>query len=539
MRIAIVGSGPTALYTLNGLAAASAPLNIIVFEAGELSGTGGPYSPAESDKSLLANIAAIELPPATPGYTDWLRRMPGERLALFGVGPKDIHDRAFLPRVLLGAYLRDQMRLALERCESLGHRVEIYAQTRVVDIAATPGGFALSALHDGSLFQAKADHVVLATGHQWPADGPRAARRFASPWPTTKLADLPAGHIGILGASLSGIDTAIAVAASHGRFVETGGALRYRPDASAADMRLTLMSRKGVLPEADFHAPIPYEPLAVATQERLERMARGTKTGRLDRLFGLVAGEIMAADPDYAERIGLGRLNADSFAGAYFAERLAADPFDYAARNLARVLTDAEQGRVSPYRYAILRLHEAVEPLVAGLSAEDRRRFHGGLAQVFIDNYAAVPPKTVQRLLALHRAGVLDLLRLGPDYALDTRMPQGAAVRAGGQMHAFEAFVDARGQRALVLDDLPFPTLRRQLRKDRPAGTRPLDLDAELALELPGEHAGRIFCAAAPYLLHRWPFAQGLTVCHRLGERVAGAILRGLRAEEDAVDTAA
>ncbi len=38
--------------------------------------------------------------------------------------------------------------------------------------------------------------------------------------------------------------------------------------------------------------------------------------------------------------------------------------------------------------------------------------------RVFIDNYAAIPPESIRRLLALHRAGILRILTLGEDYEL-------------------------------------------------------------------------------------------------------------------------
>ena len=71
-----------------------------------------------------------------------------------------------------------------------------------------------------------------------------------------------------------------------------------------------------------------------------------------------------------------------------------------------------------PWRYAILRLHEAIETVVPQFNDADSRRFRQGLARVFIDNYAAIPPESIRRLLALHRAGILRILTLGEDYEL-------------------------------------------------------------------------------------------------------------------------
>jgi uncharacterized NAD(P)/FAD-binding protein YdhS len=47
---------------------------------------------------------------------------------------------------------------------------------------------------------------------------------------------------------------------------------------------MTLMSRTGILPEADFYCPIPYEPLAIltqASQTEIKKGADGFSTGYL------------------------------------------------------------------------------------------------------------------------------------------------------------------------------------------------------------------------------------------------------------------
>ena len=69
------------------------------------------------------------------------------------------------------------------------------------------------------------------------------------------------------------------------------------------------------------------------------------------------------------------------------------------------------------WRYAILRLHEVVQNVVAHLTEADRKRFDTGLRDVFVDNYAAVPAESIRRLLALRRAGVIDILDTGYDYS--------------------------------------------------------------------------------------------------------------------------
>jgi uncharacterized NAD(P)/FAD-binding protein YdhS len=59
-----------------------------------------------------------------------------------------------------------------------------------------------------------------------------------------------------LWASLSGLDAAMAVAIQHGEFVENA----FRLDDASQPLKIVLMSRTGILPEADFYCPIPMIP---------------------------------------------------------------------------------------------------------------------------------------------------------------------------------------------------------------------------------------------------------------------------------------
>ncbi len=68
-NIAIIGSGPTGIYTLKGLLESDAPLSITVYESNPDPGRGTPYHPRANDRAMLANIASIELPPVCESLT--------------------------------------------------------------------------------------------------------------------------------------------------------------------------------------------------------------------------------------------------------------------------------------------------------------------------------------------------------------------------------------------------------------------------------------------------------------------------------------
>jgi ornithine cyclodeaminase/alanine dehydrogenase-like protein (mu-crystallin family) len=62
-RVAIIGSGTTGIYTLQGLIDAPRPLTITVLEETPEAEKGTPYLQAENDSAMLAKIASIKLPP--------------------------------------------------------------------------------------------------------------------------------------------------------------------------------------------------------------------------------------------------------------------------------------------------------------------------------------------------------------------------------------------------------------------------------------------------------------------------------------------
>lgn len=174
------------------------------------------------------------------------------------------------------------------------------------------------------------------------------------------------------------------------------------------------------------------------------------------------------------------------------------------------------------WRYAILRLHEAIEPVVPHLTAEDRRRFDSGLARVFIDNYAAIPSQSIRRLLALRHAGLLALQTLGDDYEMNVEENGTTITTATGSVR-WPVFIDARGQKPLKTRDIPFPTLRRQLTE---TGEEMPDIGDDYTLQQPASLCGRIAFAALPWLMHDRPFVQGIVASAEIGASIARCLLR-------------
>ncbi len=308
-RIALVGAGPTAIYSVQALLArAEQPGVITIFERQRRAGQGTPSSANWADPIMLANIASIEIPPLPQRLTDWLRSETDERLASLGIAREDIDDRAFYPRLALGEYLSAQFWALVHRARSRGIEIEVRTQSKVTDVRITGEQITLTVTDSRKtatnyLF----DYVILATGHQWPSDPEIRPGYFTSPWPASALSRIHNCGVGIRGTSLSAIDAAVALANHHGEFVQTDGDdLQYRANRATENFAITMFSRKGILPEADFYHPIPYEPLAICNPETIQQLiAQRGSEGLLDAAFDLFRQELIQADSDYAEALGL------------------------------------------------------------------------------------------------------------------------------------------------------------------------------------------------------------------------------------------
>jgi uncharacterized NAD(P)/FAD-binding protein YdhS len=509
-RIAIVGTGPTGIYTLKALADLGLAGDVTLFERGAQAGRGMPYAPGQNTPEMLANIGSIEIPPLGQSYLDWLEGPGAARLSGYGLGRADVHERAFLPRMLLGEWFAEALAGLVQ-----DGGAKVITGAEVVDVKPGAGQVQLVWRQGGALHEAEFDRVVLATGHVWPEQDQAAAGRFTSPWPATALEGIGAVSVGILGSSLSAIDAGLAVACAQGRFERVDGVLEYRGDAGSDGLRMVMLSRNGLLPEADFWCPLPYEPLAVCTDEALAKARALGAKGLLDRVFALMKQEITLADPGFAARRYLAKARVEDFPALVFGRRKKMDAFDWAEANLAETLANHAAQKTVGWRYAILRLHEEVGALLPAMTAADRTRFERFLKPVFTDNYAAVPPLSVERLLALHRAGRLRVLAVGENYRL-RNMARGVTLACKAGRFRFAAFVDARGQGKRGQGQWPFPTMRAMLGR----GTGPMELDGAFR----PKGMGRVHVLALPWLLERNPFVQGIGASRDLGARVAAAV---------------
>ncbi len=525
-RIAIVGGGPTAVYIVRNLLKKAGLFQITVFEAGQVVGSGIPYAEDQNGPQMMANITSVEIPPVLVSLADWLRSADGELLRRFALERERIGERDFYPRILIGAYYVDQLSRLKQAGEAAGHKVDLEAHSSVLDIEPRADGFSLRVHRNGRTQSMRFDAVFMATGHLTEMKSRRTVEKlYRSPYPTRDLVLGPDRAALVLGTSLSAIDAVIALATRYGAFRGSGKAMEYvaRSDKS---LRLVMASRKGILPEADFYYPIPEEPLFIFSPSRLEVMATERKTGLLSRAIALFRQQLIADDPEFVQRLDLTRFTPEGFAKAYFRMRQTRHGFDPVAANLAEAKTNHRRKHTVMWRYTLMRAHEAFAGIIPFLDREDLARFRTHLAPVFSDAYGCVPHISIERLLALHRAGCLDIAAMGESGAI--RYGNGTFTLVGcGDEQNFGVLVDARGQQTETMASLGFDKLDRALEKtdffSRSGSVGEAD-QFRLPLEKPLN--SDIFCLSIPLMMHRYPFAQGLVACAEAAEAAVEVLWR-------------
>lgn len=519
-KIAILGSGPMALYALKHLSNTETLFEITIFEASSVAGIGMPYQPDMNADYMLCNAFSREIPSVTRPLLDWMKDRPKRELNEWELSWHDLTARAFYPRVLIGEYLQAEFEALCKKATAKGHIVSVHTDCRVTDVEVQDGKPVLQVDGPQSAVDLIFDDVIIATGHSWPNRPTIDDVELVSPWPYTNITTLKAGDIGILGSSLSAIDIVVALGHAHGSFNETADQVTWLPADGSADLRVTMVSHMGIMPEGDFYYPFPYEPLQHLTKKAVGKEVGKGPDGLLDRVFALLCAELDASDPEYLASFAPSARTVEGFASAYFERRRELGGLRAVKRDLDKVRESLAQKDTIAHRYALLRGHAVFDLALRKLSKSEYARFLEHLMPVFGDCYAAVPHLSLARVSAMFDAGVLELLATGEDSSFKNCSDGSIEVQTEDDAIRFDAVIDARGQSPAKVVELPFPSLIANLVDGDGILLKPFELDVD------GLDAGRVFCLALPQLLERHPFAQGLVECHELAGIAAEQITR-------------
>ena len=421
-RFGIVGGGLTAtsmLCQLVGKARKAAAvgqldprrISLAVFERADSFGPGFPHNERYLMPFHITNMCAADMGVYVdrPGdFQAWVDR----NLDRLRIRFRDFPAKAFVPipgpagcrhypRAFMGEYLRFRFKEALEDARRSGMSIRLYPCHEVIDIRLEGGLVHIVEKEAGQGVNQELpfDAALLATGHWFSDSG--LENYFDSPWPASRLHDQipPGASVGVIGTSLSAIETALTLT-SDGRF-KGGAGRRLVYVASKNPRTITLYSRRGLLPRVRGKAgSYRNRFLTQAVVEKL--LGQGGDRHHLEAVFRLLNMELESA---YGRALD-------------WAEVL--DPSGSAADFLRRSLREAEngdgpQGEVL-WQTVFFQTFGFVRQWYLELTEEERRGFDRTYASVFFTHAATQPRLNAAKLLALIESGHVRVLKLGHRY---------------------------------------------------------------------------------------------------------------------------
>lgn len=472
--LAVVGSGPSALYLLKHLLDRAECLkgklrHIAVFEKSPPMGMGMPYTPRTADRFSMSNISSEELPELIQPFADWLRSQSPESRLAWGMGETEIREDEVYPRLALGHYLQAQYREITARLGKAGIPVIEHPGGGIADIVSEDAeGQVLLRQENGK--EIRCDRVVIATGHFWPDEDEPEAGYYASPWPLKKL--LPAEgvfhrfRIGTMGASLSAFDVITSLAHRHGRFEDEEDGLSFHPYDGAEDFQVVMHAANGLLPHLQF--------------DQVEPMREIYRHVDRETLFGLCDGGFLRLEtyfdrvcrPAFVEAFGkdgnealVAKLSDPAFGLEDFIETMTGtheydDAFEGMKAEMAEARASVENRRPVHWKEVLDDLMYTLNFHAEFLPAEDHRFLKSTLMPFVMNVVAAMPLSSARILLALHDAGKLNMVS-GKVEIAGKSPGKGTTVKMedGGKTYEYPIFVDCSGQKPLEMEELPFGSL--------------------------------------------------------------------------------
>lgn len=475
-RLAIIGSGPSAVYLLKHLLSHAQEFlpglsDVYVFEKNSVLGTGMPYSRATTDKYNMCNISSAEIPRLHESLVDWLRSLSDSELAHHGIDRQSIDADETYCRTTLGDYFHNQCQAVVAGLRGMGINVHEQVDCPVADLVDVRAEGTVE-VHVPGNEKVVVDRAVIATGHAFHDPDDVAAGYFATPWPIHKLVP-PEGEffnfeIGTLGASLSAFDVVASLSNRHGRFIQRGQEQVFEPHPGAEEFRIVLHSSQGWLPHLQYEQEEPFREI----YRHVERDAiLGLRDAEgflpLDVYFDQVCRPALAVAfakdhrQDVVQCLGRDSFSLEDFVEQMSDEHTSDDPFALMRSDMPAAERALRKGLPIHWKEVLDDLMFTLNFHFDLLSAEDHRRYRRVIVPFLMNVIAAMPLASARTLLALYDAGKLDLV---PGRVSIKQKSQGLTkieVDDDGKLsqRSYQMYIDCSGQGSLNIKDYPFSSL--------------------------------------------------------------------------------
>lgn len=466
--IALIGGGPAALFFLKHLVTKKIyPKSILIFEKNEHLGMGMPYGKHGSGKEHVANVSANEIPELINDIEDFVKDHPFEGFDEY-INHGKINRDQVIPRLVLGKYLENQFKIYIKFAKSSGIDVYVLTNNEVVDIKSFDD-------HSYSVFTNQdkkydADIVLLSIGHQWPTtfEGKHKGW-FDSPYPPSKFAAHTNHPVAVKGASLTAVDIIRTLSRLNGYFTkDENNQITYTLNPQSENFKIDLYSLSGLLPALRFHSED--ESYSSDWKMSLEEIYQYKKNHGgfvdLDYVFNKnFKSVVQKKDPEFYHDIK--DLSIEEFVEKMMKLRNELDSFELFKAEYKEAEKSIKRHQSITWKEALTSFSYAMNYPAKHFSAEDMLRLNKTLMPLISIIIAALPQSSYREIIALYDADVINLYNVDPKSTVEPYAQEGAVYRyhdESGQSKEFtyKMYVDATGQRAMNLNDLPFEGLKQQ-----------------------------------------------------------------------------
>ena len=574
-RIAILGGGPSGLFMYKRLVDTKRKdLIVDIFERKKQLGTGMPYSPEGANEEHITNVSGNEIPELVTSVAEWIKTVPRDTLLRYHIDLEKFNDYKVLPRLLFGQYLSAQFALLQQQAKIQGLFTTIHYDSQVTDIIDYPAQEMVQVQIAGKELY-EYDCVIICTGHNWPAKHEGVIPGyFDSPYPPAKIAIKVNHPVAIKGSSLTAIDAIRTLARHNGTFTKDGdGKLSYTVADDSEGFSMMMHSRNGMLPAIRFHLEDSHLLKDAVLSHEIVNQVRSENNGflPLDYVFEKNFKEILKdKDPDFYAEIA--PLDIEAFVTLMMDLRERLPAFQLFKAEYAEAAKSIKRKESVYWKEMLAVLSFAMNYPAKYFSAEDMLRLQKVLMPLISIVIAFVPQSSVEEMLALHDAGVLDIISVGEDSYIETEEkggivyhytaetsaglpPENSDEHHGKQAVYFQTFVDCVGQPHLSYEALPYPSMvtnktvspARLLFNDAAAGAKEMadgnknisiDYKGNYCLNVPGitindsfevvDDYGalneRIYMMAVPYIGGYNPDYSGLDFCEAASAAIVTSI---------------
>lgn len=476
--IAIIGSGPTALYllkyTVENIDILKKEISkITIFEKEQILGMGMPYYPKTTDIYNLANISSEEIPMLQESFGDWLRRQDSALLKELNVTVSEIDDSEVYSRVSLGHYFEEQFKKLISILESAGIQVIQKTNCEVLDISKEEDGkLTITDCHGD---QHRYSTVIIANGHEWRDEDQPESGYYASPWPIHKLIpQKKEGYnfpVGTLGASLSAFDVVTSLAHRQGTFTKVNGKLTFELNKENPNFKIVLHSAEGWLPHLQYEQKEPIREIyRHFNRQQLLDLIDENGLMRIEDYFDNLCR------PALIEAFRKDRLThvVDQLQDSNFSFKdlvaLMSEKHEYVnsfegMKKEMITATNSINHKIPIYWMETLDdLMYSLNYHAELLPAEDHLFFHKEIMSFLMNVIAALPLQSAEILLALYDANCIELKSGFVDFPEnsfnneETKIIVKSADGSEEEMN-YKLFVNCGGGNKLELADFPFQSL--------------------------------------------------------------------------------